>query len=124
MQVAHGQAAWFVLTSFKSPAEITAIPPAIVPTFHWGFYRSAVADYGLLRYIGNSAAVAGATTLISIAIGALAAYALTRFRSSWGRLYLIVLLAVSMFPQIAVLPSEPACPITFQSDCPVARSSA
>ena len=93
---------WFVLASWKSPAQLTAIPPELVPAFHWGFYRSAVTTYGLLAYIRNSAIVAGATTLVSIAIGALAAYALARFHSAWLRFYLVVLLCVSMFPQIAV----------------------
>jgi len=66
---------WFVLTSWKSPTEITAIPPQIIPSFHWGFYRSALENYGLLKYIWNSAIVAGGTTLVSVAIGSLAAVA-------------------------------------------------
>src|SRR5262249_53320998 len=93
---------WFVLASWKTPAQLTAIPPEIVPAFHWGFYRSALTTYGLLGYIRNSVIVATATTVVSIAIGALAAYALTRFHSAWLRFYLLVLLCVSMFPQIAV----------------------
>lgn len=93
---------WFVLTSWKSAAQITAIPPEIVPDFHWGFYRSALATYGLLGYVRNSLIVAAATTCVSVALGALAAYALTRFRSAWLRLYLLLLLCVSMFPQIAL----------------------
>lgn len=93
---------WFVLASWKSPAQLTAIPPEIVPAFHWGFYRSALTTYGLPMYIRNSAIVAGATMVISIAIGVLAAYALTRFRSTWLQVYLLVLLCVSMFPQIAI----------------------
>src|SRR5258707_1897340 len=93
---------WFVLTSWKSPAQITAIPPEIVPAFHWVFYRSALKSYGLLGYVRNSLIVAGVTTCLSIAIGALAAYALTRFHSGWLRLYLLLLLSVSMFPQIAL----------------------
>jgi multiple sugar transport system permease protein len=93
---------WFVLTSWKSPAQITAIPPEVVPDFHWGFYRSALESYGLLGYIRNSAVVASVTTLISIAIGSLAAYAITRFQSAWLRFYLMLLLCVSMFPQIAI----------------------
>lgn len=93
---------WFVLTSWKSPAQITAIPPEIVPEFQWGFYLSALRGHGLLRYIRNSAIVASLTTLISIAIGAFAAYAMTRFRVSWTRTYLMLLLAISMFPQIAI----------------------
>lgn len=93
---------WFVLTSWKSPTEITAIPPQIIPTFHWDFYRSALKEYGLLRYIWNSAIVAAATTVISIAIASLGAYALARFQFPWSRYYLMLLLAVSMFPQIAI----------------------
>lgn len=92
---------WFVLTSWKSPIQITAIPPELIPTFHWGFYRSAIVGYGLLHYIANSAIVAGCTTVITIAVGSLAAYALARFKPAWLRAYLMLLLAVSMFPQIA-----------------------
>ena len=33
---------WFVLTSLKSSAELTAIPPTLVPSIHFGFYRSAL----------------------------------------------------------------------------------
>jgi multiple sugar transport system permease protein len=93
---------WFVLTSFKSPAELTAIPPKLVPSFHWDFYHSALTDHGLLRYIGNSLIVAGSATLISISVGSLAAYAMARFRLAWTQFYLLGLLAISMFPQIAI----------------------
>jgi multiple sugar transport system permease protein len=93
---------WFVLTSFKTPTELTAIPPKLIPSFHWSFYQSAVEKYGLLHYIANSVIVAGITTLISIAIGSLAAYAMSRFHLTWTRFYLLVLLAISMFPQIAI----------------------
>ena len=54
---------WFVLTSFKTPAELAAIPPKLVPSLHWGFYHSALVDHGLPRYVGNSLIVAGAATL-------------------------------------------------------------
>ena len=93
---------WFVLTSLKSSAELTAIPPKLIPSFHLGFYQSALEQYGLLHYIGNSVIVAGAATLITIAIGSLAAYAMARFHLGWTNFYLMVLLAVSMFPQIAI----------------------
>jgi multiple sugar transport system permease protein len=61
---------WFVLTSWKSANEISAIPPVLVPSFHWDHYH--------------------------------AAYALARFNFRWGRAYLMLLLALSMFPQIAI----------------------
>jgi multiple sugar transport system permease protein len=93
---------WFVLTSFKTPAELTAIPPKLVPSFHWQFYHSALFNHGLLRYIGNSLIVAGSATLISIVVGSLAAYAIARFQLAWAKFYLLALLAISMFPQIAI----------------------
>ena len=93
---------WFILTSLKSSTELTAIPPKLIPSFHWGFYRSAVQNYGLLHYVGNSAIVAGATALITVAFGSLAAYAIARFNLKWTNFYLRLLLVVSMFPQIAI----------------------
>ena len=59
---------WFALTSLKSPLELTAIPPKLIPSFHWDFYRSALEERGLLRYIANSIIVAGAATGISMII--------------------------------------------------------
>ncbi len=93
---------WFVLTSLKLPAELTAIPPKLIPSIHWGFYRSAVEKYFLLHYIFNSLIVAGSVTLITVAIATLAAYAMARLRLSWTNYYLLLLLALSMFPQIAI----------------------
>lgn len=93
---------WFVLTSFKTSAELTAIPPTVLPSFHWSFYQSALQNYGLLHYIANSTIVAGSTTLLTVTVGALAAYAIARLDSTWTNYYLIFLLAISMFPQIAI----------------------
>jgi multiple sugar transport system permease protein len=93
---------WFMLTSWKTPAELTAIPPKLIPSFHWGFYHSALKDHELLHYITNSVIIAGATTLIAVVIGSLAGYALARFQLRWAKSYLLLLLAVSMFPQIAI----------------------
>jgi multiple sugar transport system permease protein len=93
---------WFVLTSLKSAAELTAIPPVLIPSFHPEFYRSALQNYGLLHYVGNSAIVAGATALATVTIGSLAAYAIARLNLNWTNFYLLLLLVVSMFPQIAV----------------------
>jgi multiple sugar transport system permease protein len=94
--------AWFVLTSLKSSAELTAIPPVWVPSFHLDFYRSALQQYNLLHYIVNSAIVAGLTATVTIVIGSLAAYAIARFNLKWTNFYLLLLLAISMFPQIAI----------------------
>jgi multiple sugar transport system permease protein len=93
---------WFVLTSLKTAAEITAIPPQVIPSFDWSAYKSAVLNYDIFRYMKNSALVAGATTLLTLIIASPASYALARFRFPWTRFCLMLFLAVSMFPQIAI----------------------
>jgi len=93
---------WFVATSLQSPAQISAIPPQVLPDGSLHFYRSAAARYNLFHYAGNSLAVAGATTLLTIALSILAGYALGRLRMSCNRLIMGGLLLVSMFPQISI----------------------
>jgi multiple sugar transport system permease protein len=93
---------WFVLTSLKTAAEVTAIPPVLIPSFDVSAYKSAVLNYDILRYMKNSGLVAAATTVLAIIIASPAAYALARFRFAWTRFCLMLFLAVSMFPQIAI----------------------
>jgi trehalose/maltose transport system permease protein len=93
---------WFVLTSLKSSAELTAIPPNLLPSFHLSFYHSALVNYGLLHYVINSLIVAGSATLVTVLVGSLAAYAIARLGLRWTNIYLLLLLAISMFPQIAI----------------------
>ena len=93
---------WFILTSLKTPAELTAIPPVLMPSVDWTSYRLVVEQHGLFRYFANSTIVAGGATLITIFVGSLAAYAIARFQVPWTNLYLLGLLAISMFPQIAI----------------------
>jgi multiple sugar transport system permease protein len=81
---------------------LTAIPPILLPSFHLDFYHSAVENYGLLHYIVNSVIVAGSATLVTVALGSLAAYAIARFNLRRTNFYLLLLLSISMFPQIAI----------------------
>lgn len=94
--------AWLVLTSFKTQVEVTAIPPTLWPSGSLEFYRSAVAGYGLLHFLGNSLVVAGGTTVITITLATLAAYGLARLRIPRKGLIMGLLLLVSMFPQISL----------------------
>ncbi len=93
---------WFVLTSLKAQNEVTAIPPTLIPAGSLHFYRAAIERHGLLHFLGNSLIVAGATTLLTVSIGTLAAYALARLRLRWSGAVLGLLLAVGMFPQTSL----------------------
>src|SRR5262249_57294868 len=60
----------------------------------WSFFRRALL---------SSTIVAGSVTLISLAIGSLAAYALGRFRFHGRSFVLYLMLSMTIFPQIAIL---------------------
>ncbi|CAN5688226.1 carbohydrate ABC transporter permease [soil metagenome] len=66
-------------------------------------YRALFAEREFWLPIRNSLVVAGATTLFCVTIGSLCAYALARLRFRGKALLLGVILAVSMFPQIAIV---------------------
>jgi multiple sugar transport system permease protein len=94
---------WILLTSLKSPAQIGARPPDWLPHVDLSFYRTVFAQHDFGRYGLNSAIVASATTLIAVLLGALAAYPLARLRLRYGRPLLGLVLAASMFPQVAIV---------------------
>lgn len=56
-----------------------------------------------LRWLGNSLIVALTTALLTVILGALAAYAFSRFRFRGRRLGLMFLLLIQMFPQLLAL---------------------
>lgn len=93
---------WFVITSLKSQREIEATPPTWWPTGGMDFYWSALIDHQLVNYMLNSLVVAGSTTLVALAVGIPAAYALSRLPLPGKQVIMGGLLCVSMFPQIAI----------------------
>lgn len=93
---------WFLNTSFKTPLEITAIPPVLLPSGTIASYQSAIKEHNLLHFVKNSLIVAGATTTLTILISIFAGYSLARLRLKYKGLIMGSLLVVSMFPQISV----------------------
>ncbi len=83
----------------------------LTPVHYWpesptlAHYQQVLTDAQFLYALRNSAIVASATTLLSLAIGAFGAYALGRFRFN-GRLpVMYLILSMTMFPSIAILGS-------------------
>ncbi|HTM21809.1 MAG TPA: sugar ABC transporter permease [Kofleriaceae bacterium] len=65
--------------------------------------RSSGGDLAFLRYAGNSALVALATTVVGVGLACTAAYALSRWRFRGRKLGLTSFLAVQMFPATLLL---------------------
>lgn len=98
---------WLIFTSLKSRTQIYAYPPVYLPdppTLH-NYFLIITATPELLRYILNSFIVASCVTITILLFGGLASYALTRLHFRGRQLLMIGMLAVSMFPPIALLPA-------------------
>jgi len=97
-------ALWILLTSLKTEAELVA-----KPITYWPHnptlqnYVQAFADQPLLRYLGNSALVAVGSTVVSLLVAALAAYAIARLNLKRRQLILTCIVASSMFPLVTLL---------------------
>lgn len=94
---------WQVITSVKPSSELTALPPVFPTTVTVAHYVSIFEGQPFLRIILNSLVVAVATTVLALAAGSLAAFALAHLRVKRKMLMLGFVLAVSMFPPIATV---------------------
>ncbi len=95
---------WQFLTSVKPLNEIAEMPAKWIPSsFNIQFYINVFTKHPFARYMLNSFIVAMCSTLLSIAVGATAAYALSRLHFKGRTTMLMVILGVSMFPTIATL---------------------
>lgn len=91
---------WAILTSFKRPVDAFAVPPTFIfsPTFE--FHYQVWVEKAFWRYLINSVIVSASTVLISVSIGTMAAYGLSRLRSRTSRGVLFGILSMRMFPHI------------------------
>jgi multiple sugar transport system permease protein len=72
---------WIVVTSLKNPKEVYALPPTFWPdTATLANYQELLFNSAFPLFVRNSFIVAGAVTLLSVVIAALAAYAIARLR--------------------------------------------
>ncbi len=91
---------WAILTSFKRPVDAFAVPPELFfhPTFE--FHYQVWVEKAFWRYLINSVVISACTVVISVSIGTMAAYGLSRLASRASRGVLFAILAMRMFPHI------------------------
>jgi ABC-type glycerol-3-phosphate transport system permease component len=95
---------WMISTSFKPKTEIYIQPPTLLPLV-WTL-QNYVDLFQITKfpyYYRNSIIVAGGATLLSISVGSLAAYALSRFRLLGFGLYLRIILFTYMLPSVMLM---------------------
>lgn len=113
---------WALSTSLKPPAELSAVPPTIVPESvtlenyrhlttgkpqyfgaSEGYRPSSAPPQHFMTWFLNSCIVSGGSTLISIVVSTLAAYSVTRFKYPGRRLVPYFSLLGYMVPSIILV---------------------
>jgi multiple sugar transport system permease protein len=96
--------AWMLGTSFKPPAELAAASAAIWPQAPTPMHYQAVAEARIGRAALNSLAVMAGTTLLALAAGFPAAWALARLRfpRRLDLMFLMFVLLVKLAPPIVL----------------------
>ncbi len=94
---------WLLITSVKPEAELASLPPILPLNPTSIHYWTVIYESTLLRALLNSLLVAVFTTVFSLCVGALAAFALAKLRLPGAGLYLAAILSISMFPPIATI---------------------
>jgi trehalose/maltose transport system permease protein len=95
---------WAVRSSLTREGDLFATPLQYFPSHPTlENYRGALSASFFTDALLNSAIVAGSVTLLSLAIGASAAFALGRFRFHGRSFVMYLMLSMTIFPQIAIL---------------------
>jgi ABC-type glycerol-3-phosphate transport system permease component len=94
---------WAVAASLTPESRLFAQPALVPRVLVLDHYRALFGGLDFWTPIRNSLIVAGATTMLSVPLGAIAAYALARLRLRAKAPVLAFVLGVSMFPQISIV---------------------
>jgi multiple sugar transport system permease protein len=91
---------WMLVTSLTESAQLFAAKPQLLPDLsQLDVYRAAFSNIPVATWLANSAIVAAGTTVLSIALAILPAYALSRFRFRGKGVLGFALFATQMLPE-------------------------
>lgn len=91
---------WAFMVSIKQPVDAFATPPLLIFTPTFEFHLDVWIERGFWRFLINSVVIAVLVVCVSVPIGTMSAYALSRMRGTRGNAILFTLLAMRMFPHI------------------------
>jgi len=94
---------WQLLTSFKPEAELLRVPPLLPSRLTLSHYNVVLTQSLMPQALGNSLGIASITTVLSLAAGVPAAYAVARLPLPGKRFLLLAIVASTAFPQIATV---------------------
>jgi ABC-type glycerol-3-phosphate transport system permease component len=95
---------WMLLCSFKPGSELYSVPPTFFP-HEWTLqnYRDLFIQTNFLTYFANSLIVAFGATFLSLIVGGLGAYSLSRFRFFGIGAFSNATLICYMLPEVLIV---------------------
>jgi len=98
---------WMVVTAFKLPEEVLAMPPKFLPSkINFKNFSDAFSAAPFGAYFFNSLFVTVLTTLLQVATSALAGYAFARFDFKGKRIIFLIFLGTMMIPvEVTLIPN-------------------
>ena len=95
---------WMIAAAFKTPANVQSSPPQLFPhPLSVANFTDAFSHYTFGQYIVNSVIVAVTATVLVLVFGTLAGYAMGRLPMRGSFTVMVILLMISVFPEIAVV---------------------
>lgn len=93
---------WILRTSFAEKVTAYKLPPDLFFTPTLDNYKVIFEKFDFDKFFFNSLFIAGLTTIISLVLGALAAYSIERFKTG-GRIMPVAILSTQMLPPITLV---------------------
>ncbi|SDN73026.1 carbohydrate ABC transporter permease [Acetanaerobacterium elongatum] len=95
---------WTFVTSVKPQSELYGEVVTYWPkNFTFESYKNLFVGFNFLKPMSNSFLVAAITTVISLTVSALAAYAFSRYRFRGRKAFMVMFLTNNMFPTVLLL---------------------
>jgi multiple sugar transport system permease protein len=99
-----GPLLWMASSALKPSIQIYATPPIIWPSHpEWINFQKAWQQLNSLRYLLNTAALAGGAVLLQLLVSATAAFALSKLKPVFSNALLFFFLSTLMVPSLAYL---------------------
>lgn len=93
---------WAFLSSFKSYAEINSSALSLPSQFNLDNYKAALKYAPIIKYFFNSVIIVGVSVMITVALVAMCAYVISRFRFKLKMVIVLLISAALMLPAQAI----------------------
>ncbi len=95
---------WIIVSSIKSPGELSSNPTAILPKkISFDYYFKVLNELKFSNNVANSVLISLGTTVVTIIISSLCAYGIIRFFPRFGKIMTRILITTYMFPPILLV---------------------